>query len=167
MIMLLLAALLGGLFWRIRGGWLGEYNPGGTQVARLLGTLPLVILGFITGGLYPALLAMTHIPMLMLMGWWDSFSLNVDLRKSMILVLRGLLQTTPIALGLLVLGYPLYYLALLGGASFGVLHYLCTKYAQNIPHVIVFKSKLIDGPLSLVEITYGIVLYVSFIFILI
>jgi len=160
---LALSAFLGGLFWRIRGGFLGHWNPFGTQVARLLGTLPLAFLALSIGGLIPALIAMLHMPALMLMGWWDAFSEDVNVKKSLVLTTRGSVQGLIVGLPLAYFGYSLWFIAVLGGAMFGPLHYLCTKYLQNVPDVTILKSKFIDGPLSVVEITYGIVLYITFI----
>lgn len=159
---LIFVGILGGLFWRIRGGFLGNLNPGGTQVARLLGTLPLAFLALFTGGLYPALVACLHAPALALMGWWDSFSENVDIKKSFILTLRGLVQGLIVGIPLFFLGYSLFWVAILGGASFGLIHYICTRFMQNVPHISFLNSKFVDGPLSMVEILYGVVLYTTF-----
>ena len=97
------------------------------------------------------------------MGWWDAFSEDVNVKKSLVLTTRGSVQGLIVGLPLAYFGYSLWFIAVLGGAMFGPLHYLCTKYLQNVPDVTILKSKFIDGPLSVVEITYGIVLYITFI----
>lgn len=152
---ILLSGLMGGVFWRARGG--GFVSMPGTQIARLLFVgVGFSLIGYLEGGRDGAIAGALMLPAVFI-----GYSENMDLsngnrmQKTSAMAARGSLQTLLPALYLGSQGYdpkPL----LLGGAMMGPCYAATAKYMQGATVNGGMLGKAFDGVTSWGEFCSGI-----------
>jgi hypothetical protein len=152
---ILLSGLMGGVFWRARGG--GFVSMPGTQIARLLFVgVGFSLIGYLEGGRDGAIAGALMLPAVFI-----GYSENMDLsngnrmQKTSAMAARGSLQTLLPALYLGSQGYdpkPL----LFGGAMMGPCYAATAKYMQGATVNGGMFGKAFDGVTSWGEFCSGI-----------
>ncbi len=157
----LLAALVGAIAWRGRGGF---YRLGSTQLSRILGVLPLVPFAWWVGDWQAVIAALFLWPPL-LVGWaeWQDMGTVADNDDFIGMTGRGFLQVALAVTALHPLVGPDSSLAFMWvGATMGLIYWTAMKIRYHVRPIVVFGRDLIDGFTSVAELSVGAVLYTGF-----
>lgn len=157
-----LAALVGAIAWRGRGGW---YRLGSTQASRVLGILPLLPFAWWAGDLPAAIAALFLFPPLML-GWaeWQDMGTVAQNDDFVGMTGRGFIQVALTSTVLHPLVDPDAGLAFLWiGALMGVVYWLAMKIRYHVKPIVFLGRDLVDGFTSIAELVFGAVLYAGFV----
>lgn len=162
------AVLVGGVCWRGRGGWFDIArwtDKGSTTISRVLGVVPLTPFGYALADWQGAVAAVLLLPTLTF-GWaqWQVMTNAKDLEPLIGMTGRGCFQVllTCTALTYLVGNGEAASWYQWAGALMGPIYWTAWRLEAVIRPVRILGRDFIDGPTSVAEITFGMMLYGGF-----